>query len=286
MKTLSRLSAFFLTLSLMAFSIIPTASADEMSWPRSYDHLADNSVLVFSATGDWRHDSGIAGAAAFWARESDSNGTGIFTTENPAVFSKPNLEKFSVIVLNSMTGDVLSAAQKSALAEFVEGGGGLIIHHGGGDGSSGEDWPWYKDLIGTVFVSHPMDPQLQEASVVTLAPDHPVMAGLEDEFSQMDEWYSFDGPVTGKVTVLAGLDESSYSPVNNVYGEISDLRMGPEASDHPIIWAKCPGSGRMVYSALGHNIASFDNEAHQELLRNAMAWVRKESDTGGEFCPK
>jgi type 1 glutamine amidotransferase len=112
------------------------------------------------------------------------------------------------------------------------------------------------------------------------------MAGSKDEFSHTDEWYSFDGPVTGQVTVLAGLDESSYSPVNNVYGEVSDLRMGPEASDHPIIWAKCPGQGRMVYSALGHNIASFDNHAHQKLLRNAMAWVRKESDVDGEFCPE
>ncbi len=269
----------------MACSNIPVASAEEMPWPRSYEYLEENSVLVFSGTRDWRHDSGIAGATAFWARESDQNGTGIYTTENPAVFSKTNLKKFSAIVLNSMTGDVLNTAQKSALEEFVEGGGGLLIHHGGGDGSSGENWPWYKDLIGTVFISHPMDPQMQEASVVTLAGDHPVMAGLKDEFSQTDEWYSFDGPVTGQVTVLAGLDESSYSPVNNVYGEVSDLRMGPEASDHPIIWAKCPGQGRMVYSALGHNIASFDSHAHQKLLRNAMAWVTKESDAEGQFCP-
>lgn len=291
MNSFLRLCTSLLSLSLIACATMPASWAQEtapseMPWPRSYDHLSENSVLVFSATRDWRHDSGIAGATAFWARESDKNGTGIFTTENPLVFSAQNLEKFSVIVLNSMTGDVLNAEQKAALESFIEAGGGLIVHHGGGDGSSGEGWPWYKELIGTVFVSHPMDPQLQEASVVTLAPEHPVMSGLPEGFSQTDEWYSFDGPVAGEVTVLAGLDESSYSPVNKVYGEVSDLRMGPEASDHPIIWAKCPGKGRMVYSALGHNIASFDGKAHQNLLRNAMSWVRKESDSDGKYCPK
>ena len=286
MKTVTQLSACLLALSLMACSTIPSASADEMVWPRSYQYLTENSVLVFSGTRDWRHDSGIAGATAFWAREADENGTGIFTTENPAVFSKSNLDKFSIVVLNSMTGDVLNPAQKMALERFVQDGGGLIIHHGGGDGSSGETWPWYKDLIGTVFISHPMDPQIQTASVVTLAPDHPVMAGLENSFSQADEWYSFDGSVQGKATILAGLDETTYSPVNNIYGDVSDLRMGPEPSNHPIIWAKCPGKGRMVYSALGHNMASFDTQAHQTLLRNAMAWVRKDSNPEGQSCPK
>lgn len=268
--------------------VVETTS-DNFVWPRSYEYLSDDAVLVFSGTQSWRHDSGISGAKAFWSRESDAQGFGIFTSENPAIMSDENLVKFSTIIMNSTTGkDLLNASQKAALERFVENGGGLIIHHGGGDGSINEAWPWFTDLIGTKFISHPMAPQLQDARVVTLAPEHPVMEGLEDGFNHVDEWYTFSGPVSGVVTVLSGLDESTYSPVNTVYGDVSDLRMGPEPSDHPIIWAKCLSGdkGRVVYSALGHTVATFDNEPHQLLLKNALAWVRGETDPEGAHCPK
>lgn len=258
-----------------------TSIAQDFIWPRSYDYMPEDAALVFSATSNWRHDSGIAGAQAFWAREADENGSGLFITENPGVFTAENLSKFGVIIMNSVTGDVLNTDQQAAIQTFVENGGGLIAQHAMGDSSLAEFWPWWETQLGTEFVSHPFDPQFQTADVVTLATDHPVMAGLGASFSHTDEWYTFTGPVAGEVVVLAGLDESTYSPVNKVYG-VEDLRMGPKPSDHPIIWAKCPGKGKMVYSALGHRTDAFDNEAHQTLLRNAMNWVRVENNEG---CP-
>jgi type 1 glutamine amidotransferase len=259
---------------------------EEFKWPRSFGYLGENSILVFSGTQNWRHDSGIAAASNFWATETDKNGVGLFTTEHPEIFDPQYLSKFSVIVFNNMTGlGLLNESQKTAIQSFAESGGGLILQHGSGDGSAGANWPWYRDLVGTKFIGHPADPQFQNARVVTLAENHPVMFGIGPEFYHTEEWYSFDGSVSGDVVVLAGLDESSYSPRNDVYGDVSDLRMGPEPSDHPIIWAKCPGEGRMVYSALGHHVQSYETEAHLTLLRNAMAWVRKETDPQGESCP-
>jgi len=264
-----------------AQDIIEVTTPAPFAWPRSYDYMPENATLVFSATSNWRHDSGIAGAQAFWAAESDNNGSGIFITEDPRVFSKQNLEKFSVLVLNSVTGNVLSSDQQFAIQSFVESGGGLIALHATGDSSLAEFWPWWESQLGTKFVSHPADPQFQRADVVTLASNHPVMDGLGAKFSQVDEWYTFTGPIQGEVNVLAGLDESTYSPVNKVYG-VEDLRMGPKPSDHPIIWAKCPGQGKMVYSALGHKVDAFESVPHEKLLKNAMAWVRAEDDQG---CP-
>lgn len=259
-----------------------SSTQSTFQWPRSYDYMPEGATLVFSATRDWRHDSGIAGAQAFWSRESDTNGSGIFISEDARVFSDENLVKFDVVVLNSATGPVLNADQQDALQRFVEVGGGLIAQHGAGDSSLAAVWPWWDAQFGTTFVSHPADPQFQTADVVTLVTDHPVMAGIGAKFSHNDEWYSFTGPVSGDVVVLAGLDESTYSPVNKVYG-VEDLRMGPEPKDHPIIWAKCPGSGKFVYSALGHKADSYDSDAHKTILRNAMKWVREAGDQG---CPK
>lgn len=257
------------------------ASEAQFAWPRSYEYMPDGATLVFSATSNWRHDSGIAGAQAFWSRQADMNGSGIYITEDARVFSAENLKKFEVIVMNSATGDVLSSAQQSAIETFVENGGGLIAQHAMGDSSLAGYWPWWETQLGTEFVSHPADPQFQTADVVVLVENHPVVAGLGDKFSHTEEWYTFTGPVSGDVVVLAGLDESTYSPVNKVYG-VEDLRMGPKPEDHPIIWAKCPDQGKLVYSALGHKVDSYDNEFHQTLLKNAMAWVRSEDNTG---CP-
>ena len=261
-------------------AVVESASSD-FAWPRSYEYMPEGATLVFSATRDWRHDSGIAGASAFWSREADTNGSGIFITEDARVFSGKNLEKFDVIVMNSATGDVLTKDQQAAIEAFVQNGGGLIAQHAMGDSSLAGYWPWWEAQLGTEFVSHPADPQFQTADVVSLAQSHPVMAGLGERFSHTDEWYTFTGPVSGDVVVLAGLDESTYSPVNKVYG-VEDLRMGPEPEDHPIIWAKCPGQGKIVYSALGHKTDSYYSEPHQTLLKNAMAWVRSDDNAG---CP-
>jgi len=283
---------FILTcLSLGACTVSPDAEAApettsssqaEFTWPRSYEYMPEEATLVFSATSDWRHDSGIAGASAFWSREADENGSGLFITEDARVFSDENLSKFEVVILNSVTGPVLNEDQQAALERFVNSGGGLIAQHGTGDSSLAKSWPWWEEQLGTEFVSHPADPQFQAADVVSLASDHPVMKNIGAKFSHTDEWYTFTGPVGGKVIVLAGLDESTYSPVNKVYG-VEDLRMGPLPSDHPIIWAKCSGEGKIVYSALGHKADSYDSEGHKKVLRNAMAWVRSEGDQG---CPR
>ena len=253
----------------------------ELKLPRSIDYMSEGATLIFSATTDWRHDSGIAGASAFWAREADGNGSSLYTTEDARVFTPEFLQKFDVIVMNSATGDVLTSAQQNAIQAFVENGGGLIAQHAMGDSSLAGFWPWWETQLGTEFISHPADPQFQTADVVSLATSHPVMAGLGPKFSHSDEWYTFTGPVAGDVVVLAGLDESTYSPLNKVYG-VEDLRMGPKPSDHPIVWAKCPGEGKIVYSALGHKADAYDSEPHRILLRNAMSWVRSDGKTG---CP-
>ncbi len=264
-------------------SAVATTSADaapDFAWPMSYDFLPENSVLVFSATQGWRHDSGIAGADAFWTRMGDETGMGVYTTEDPRVFTAERLAKFDVIVMNSSTGDILSPAQQAAIETFVEAGGGMVAQHAMGDSSLAKTWGWWEKQLGTEFISHPFDPQFQEADVVILASGHPVVAGLGDKFSMSDEWYTFTQVPDGDVVILAGLDESTYSPMNKVYGQ-EDLRMGPEPSDHPIVWARCPGEGRIVYSALGHKADAYDVEAHRTLLTNALAWVRAD----GPGCP-
>jgi len=254
--------------------------------PEIQPFMQQPAILVFSKTKAWRHNEGIAGADHFFVGLAREKGYGIFTTANSAVFNAQDLGRFQVIIFNNMTGDALSPTQEGVFQNWLESGGAWIGIHGSGD-SSHMDWDWYQnELIGPTFTSHIMAPQFQEARVVNLAQGHPVMAGIPRDFMHTDEWYSFDSrPQDHGHTPLAGLDETSYSPKNIVYGDISDLRMGEGAINHPIIWSHCPGKGRAVYSAIGHLYQSFEDENYQRLLRNAFDWVSGKTDPERNACP-
>jgi len=247
-------------------------------------HLEPPTLLVFSKTRSWRHEDGIAGADLHMVKLARKMGYSIFSTENGAIFNADDLSKFRIVVMNNFTGDSLSPAQEAAVETWVKAGGGLLAVHGSGDASH-KGWPWYADdVIGPTFISHPMDPQMQEARVETLAPNHPIAMGIPSEWRAVEEWYTFDSVPNEKFTVIAGIDESTYSPVNNVYGEVSDLRMGEGAENHPIMWSRCIEGGRTFYSAIGHLETAYDNPFYQQLLENAARWVAKETDKDGQGC--
>jgi len=253
---------------------------------RYFDFVPSPSILIFSETRDWRHEEGIAGANLAIMKAANEMGYGYFTTEHSGVFNDKDLERFEVVVFNNMTGDALTPKEESAFEKWLAQGRGTVLIHGAGD-SSHQDWNFYHNtLLGATFVRHPMAPQFQEARVENLAPAHPVMAGIPADFRAVDEWYTFDAPPTGDVITLAGLDESSYSPLNTVYGDRSDLRMGPETSDHPIIWARCtgPNRSRFIYTAMGHRFETYETKEATLILKNALHWTARKTDPDSTGC--
>lgn len=253
---------------------VPTvATKAERAVPVPTEHMPEPAVLIYSETRGWRHEEGIAGGNLAVMEIAQELGLGYFTTQHAEIFNRETLSRIDLIVFNSATGDSLSAPQKAAFETWLADDGAVILIHGSIDASQ-QDWAFYQDeLVGPHFISHPMAPQFQAADVVVLNTGHPVMAGLPDRFVATDEWYSFDGVPDERFITLAGLDETTYSPRNTVYG-VEDLRMGDQPEDHAIIWARClPKGGRVVASALGHTIASFDAEEHRQLLTNAISWT-------------
>ncbi len=43
--------------------------------------------------------------------------------------------------------------------------------------------------------------------------------------------------------------------------------------DHPVLWARPVGAGRVVTDLLGHDASSFAHPTHAEILRRAARWV-------------
>jgi glucose/arabinose dehydrogenase len=212
------------------------AAAEPVSGP-SAQH--DTTILVFSKTAGFRHDSIPAGIAAI-QQLGEQNGFHVEATEDASAFTADNLSRFAAVVWLSTTGDVLNAEQQAAFEDYVDAGGGYAGVHAASD--TEYDWPWYGELVGAYFKSHPA---IQEATVNVVARDHPSTAPLPYQWTRTDEWYNYRTNPRADVKVLATLDESSYDPGADAMG------------DHPIAWCHAQEQGRSWYTGGGHTQQSY-----------------------------
>ena len=212
-------------------------------------------VLLFSKTAGFRHDSIETGVAAM--KDLLAPGFTVEATEDAAAFTPTNLARFRVVVFLNTTGDVLDAAQQQAFERFIEDGGGYVGIHSASD--TEYDWPWYGNLVGAYFKTHPA---IQEAVVRNEAKDHPSMAGWPDALKRTDEWYVYrTNPRSVKgMLILASLDESSYQG-------------GGMDGDHPTTWCHEVGKGRAWYTGGGHTKESFAEPLFRSHLKGGVEWA-------------
>src|SRR5258706_11607915 len=112
----------------------------------------DFSVLVFSKTAGFRHDSITNGIAAIRQLGSNYNFT-VDASEDATVFTDTNLSNYQAIIFLSTTGDVLDSNQQGAFQRYIEAGGGFVGIHSASD--TLHNWPWYGGLVGAYFANHP-----------------------------------------------------------------------------------------------------------------------------------
>ena len=212
------------------------------------------SVLVFSKTAGFRHDSIPAGIEAV-RRQGSARGFSVEASEDAGVFSDDSLGRFKAIVFLSTTGDVLNGAQEAAFERFIRRGGGFVGVHSASD--TEYDWSFYGGLVGAYFAGHP---DIQNAAIQIEDPAHPATQSLPRPWTRRDEWYNFRQNPRGRVNVLATLDERTYTG-------------GAMAPDHPIVWSHTYEGGRSFYTALGHTQESYSETAFVDHLGRAILWA-------------
>jgi type 1 glutamine amidotransferase len=244
--------------------------------------LGSPAILVFSKTNSFRHVDGIAGGIEALEELAIGNAWDVMASENGAIFNAEDLARFEVVIFLNASGDMLSLEQEQQFQRWLEAGGGWIGIHAAGDGSHA-GWNWYmENLIGAEFTAHIMGPQFQRANVVMESPDHPVVKRVPNIWPHTEEWYSWKkSPRAKGFTILATLDEDSYSPMQNFMGQKRDLRMG----DHPVVWSNCVGRGRSVYFAMGHQADAFASVEFRNLLVDALRWTMGLEEGGCEEAP-
>jgi type 1 glutamine amidotransferase len=210
-------------------------------------------VLVFSKTAGFRHDSIPAGIQAIRDLGA-ANGFTVTATEDSNVFTTSQLAAYKAVVFLSTTGDILNDSQQAAFESYINGGGGYVGVHAAADTEYG--WPYYGQLVGAWFNSHPA---IQQVTARVEDRSHPSTAHLGTTWVRTDELYNYSTNPRPNVHVLINLDESTYS--------------GGNMGDHPIAWYHAQGSGRSFYTGFGHTIESYSDQAFRKHLLGGIQYA-------------
>lgn len=239
MKKLFFFSIAILTVSLIIISAVP--------------NKAKPKVLVFSKTNGFRHSSIPVGIAAI-KKLGAENGFDVDATEDSTMFNDNNLKQYAALIFLSPTGKVFGPNEEKALQQFIHNGGGYVGIHAATDCEY--TWPWYGELAGAYFKSHPKQ---QQAKVLVINKNHPSTSFLPDTWERFDEWYNFKNLSTS-TTVLMKLDETSYTG-------------GENDGNHPIAWYHEFEGGRAFYTALGHTDASYSEENYLKHILGGIQYA-------------
>lgn len=216
---------------------------------------AQERILIFSKTTGFRHES-IEHGAEVLKQLASSNKMVADHTEDSGVFTDANLSKYDALIFLSTTGDILNESQKAAFVRFIQSGKGFVGIHAASD--TEYNWPWYGQLVGGYFSSHPA---VQEAQIKVLNQKHPSTKHLPKVWFHRDEWYDFKSVKEG-LHILMDLDETSY-------------KGGKMGKFHPIAWYQKFDGGRAFYTGLGHTKESFDEDKFQKHILGGIRYVIK-----------
>lgn len=212
------------------------------------------SILVFSATKGFRHQSISAGKTALLKIGSQLE-IQVDTSEDANIFRLGNLNRYKAIVFLSTTGDILNETQQAVFENFIQNGGGFVGIHAATD--TEYDWPWYNKLVGAQFESHPAQ---QEALLNRLDSNFLATKSLPAVWRHFDEWYNFKNYHWDQMNILMTVDENSY-------------KGGKNGAFHPVSWYHNYDGGRAFYTALGHTEESFSNPLFIEHLRGGLMYA-------------
>jgi type 1 glutamine amidotransferase len=177
-------------------------------------------------------------------------------TEDPAALEAP-LDPYAAVVFLSTSGEILTPAGRERLAGYVEAGGGFVGVHAAA--CTEYEWPYYGELLGARFDRHP---EFQPGRVVVEDRAHPATRHMPAVWEFTDEWYDFRTNPRDAVRVLARVDESSYEG-------------GGMGADHPLVWCREQGEGRVFYTALGHASEAYEDPDFRAHLLGGIRWAAR-----------
>lgn len=132
---------------------------------------------------------------------------------------------------------------------YVEQGGAfLAVHSGNVFTGEGDGVKEYTDFVGNRFLSHPLRCEV----LLKKEKEHPIMRGVEEEFSIRDEHYQME---------ILAKDADVFLTSHSKTG-----------GDQTAGYTRQMGEGRLCVLTPGHTLSVWQNKEFQQIFLNAVQW--------------
>ncbi len=178
-----------------------------------------------------------------------------------------NLKAFDAIFFYGAAGVDLTDAQKADLLSFIkEDGKGFVAVHT--SELAFPHWPGYGELLGGRYDEHPWG--ITTAPVIVEDRNFPAMKHIPQPYTLREEFYQTKDFSREDIHVLMRIDASKV--------DLKKPLVHRTDGDFPLVWAKNYGKGRVFFSALNHEIDSWDNPILQTMYLEALKWAMGMTD--------
>ncbi len=214
-------------------------------------------ILVLRHSAGFEH-SYLPDCEVVFKQLGIEHGWNVTTTHRLDKVTPESLAKLDLLVF-ATTGNLdFSAEQKTAIIDFVHVGKAFFGVHNATD--TGYDWPQYGAMLGGWFDGHPWH---QQVGIIVENTDHPATRMLGERFEVTDEIYTFKDWDRSKTNVLMRIDNDSV-----------DLAKGNrEDHDYAMGWYHNFGSGRVIYTGLGHPDALWYEDWFRQHITGCVNWA-------------
>jgi putative membrane-bound dehydrogenase-like protein len=179
-----------------------------------------------------------------------SRGIMVTYTEDLAALSPENLSRYDALLVYANITRI-EPRQEKALTDYVAGGGGFVPIHCASYCFLNS--PTYIALVGAQFLRHGMG----EFDTKVVDPAHPITKGLEP-FRTRDETYVHHKHNESGRHVLQTRAEG--------------------AGEEPWTWVRQEGTGRVFYTAYGHDAATWGSPGFHDLLERGIRWAANKAE--------
>ena len=221
----------------------------------SAEAMAGDRVVVVTVTEGFRHDSIETAEQVIADIGSQRLGFDVTFARNEfelaQALTPEALRSVNLVMFVNTTGDLQLPAREELLA-WIFAGGSFIGVHSASD--TWHEWPPYIAMLGGEFDHHP-DQTSRSIFVENAA--HLATASLPAPHDLFEEFYILKNFDAAQVSMLLALHSS---PEDDTPGFF------------PLAWTRTYGTGRVLYTALGHRIDVWTSDWFHQHLTGAIAW--------------
>jgi Trehalose utilisation len=199
-----------------------------------------------------------------------------------SVFSSNQLSQYQAVLFayNDEVSSQLKPLQRVNLENYVREGGSLMAIHTASAFVS--NWPWYTEsLVQSFYGPHGYDqPRVDlvhdSEGLAARSETAGIFQGLTPPKLFLDRFFSFRETPRGEpgVTILVTMDEKT-----------SDKTLdGAMGADHPVVWVKAVGKGKVIHNSLGHSWSTSNVYTQADGYLTKLTWGLLRY-AAGDFIP-